>query len=140
MLYGLLVALFVIVCVLLLVAVLLQQGKGGDMAAAFGGGGGQAAFGARQGATVLAKGSAVLGALFMLGALALAIVGQRGPGSVMSGVPTPSSQPAPEVTTPVAPEPVVTQPAEVQPDAEKNAPQAPTNTTATPAPTPVPQQ
>lgn len=134
MLYGLLVALFVIVCCLLLVAVLLQQGKGGDMAAAFGGGGGQGAFGARQGATVLAKGSAVLGGLFMIGALALAIVGQRGPGSVMSGVPTPSSQATPEATTtapaaPVAQEPVVTLPEAVQPDAESETP-------ATPAPEP----
>ncbi len=121
MLYGLLVAVYVLVCLLLLVAVLLQQGKGGDMAAAFGGGGGQGAFGARQGATVLAKGSAVLGALFMVGALALAIVGREGPGSVMSGVPAPSSQPAPAApadVTPVAPEPVVTQPAEVQTEGE----------------------
>ena len=61
MLYWLLVTIYVVVCLLLLLAVLLQQGKGGDIAAAFGGGGGQAAFGARQGATVLSKASAILG-------------------------------------------------------------------------------
>ena len=57
MLYWLLVTVYVVVCLMLLLAVLLQQGKGGDIAAAFGGGGGQAAFGARQGATVLTKAS-----------------------------------------------------------------------------------
>ena len=61
---------------MLLLVILLQQGKG-DMAAAFGGGSSQSAFGARAGATVLSKATAVLAVLFMLGALALAIMGQR---------------------------------------------------------------
>jgi preprotein translocase subunit SecG len=65
--------------------VLLQQGKGGDIAAAFGGGGSQTAFGARAGATVLTKATAVLGVLFMLGAIALGIYGQRGEGSLLVG-------------------------------------------------------
>ena len=69
--------------------VLLQQGKGGDMASAFGGGGSQTAFGARAGATVLTKATTILGVLFMLGAIALGIIGQRGPGSLMSGVEAP---------------------------------------------------
>lgn len=144
MLYGILISLYIAVCFLLLIAVLLQQGKGGDMAAAFGGGGGQGAFGARQGATVLAKGSAALGALFMLGGLALAIVGQRGPGSVMSGVPTPSSQQAPAGTAPLTAEPVLTQPEAVRPDDEKgpDAPAAPPSNLKTqpaePAPAPTP--
>ncbi len=89
MLSLLLSGLYVAVCLLLLLVVLLQQGKGGDMAAAFGGSGSQAAFGARAGASVLTRGTTVLGALFMVGALALAIMGQRGPGSVVSGVESP---------------------------------------------------
>nr|MBA2354790.1 preprotein translocase subunit SecG [Acidobacteriota bacterium] len=96
MLYWLLVTIYVVVCLMLLLAVLLQQGKGGDIASAFGGGGGQAAFGARQGATVLSKSSAILGGLFMLVALGLAIIGARGPGSVMSGL----SGPGPAATSP----------------------------------------
>lgn len=104
MVYYLLVSLYVIVCVLLLLVVLLQQGKGGDMASAFGGGGsGQAAFGARTGATVLTRATTVLGALFMLGSIILGVYGQRGPGSVLSGVkgssapaPAPVHQPAPQ--------------------------------------------
>ena len=78
MLYYLLAVLYVLSCLMLLLVVLLQQGKGGDMASAFGGGGSQTAFGARAGATVLTKATAVLGALFMIGAIALGIFGQRG--------------------------------------------------------------
>lgn len=124
MLYWLLVTLYVLVCFLLLLAVLLQQGKGGDIASAFGGGGGQAAFGARQGATVLSKASAVLGALFMLGALGLAIVGTRGPSSVMSGVPGASPAATTPAKAPVAPP---------NPSGVTNNP-APTQTPVAPAP------
>src|ERR671937_1758012 len=91
--YYLLSALYVLVCLVLLLVILLQQGKG-DMAAAFGGGSSQSAFGARAGATVLSKATTVLAVLFMLGAMALAIIGQRGPGSLMSGTPAPKPAPA----------------------------------------------
>ncbi|MCY4028708.1 MAG: preprotein translocase subunit SecG, partial [Acidobacteria bacterium] len=76
---------YVLACLLLIVVVLLQQGKGGDIAAAFGGGGTQAAFGARAGASLLTRVTTVLGTLFMAGALLLAIIGQRGPASVLGG-------------------------------------------------------
>src|SRR6476646_3859728 len=96
MVYYLLVALYLLICLLLLLVVLLQQGKGGDMASAFGGGGSsQTAFGARAGATVLTRATTVLGAL-MLG-----IYGQRGPGSLLSGVKTPVAP----VQQPAAPAP-----------------------------------
>jgi len=95
MLYYLLVAFYLLVCLLLLLVVLMQQGRGGDMAAAFGGGGSsQAAFGARAGATVLTRATTILGALFMIGAIILGLYGQRGPGSVLSGVKGPAA-PAP---------------------------------------------
>ena len=84
---------YVAVCLLLVLIVLLQQGKGGDIAAAFGGGGTQAAFGARAGATLLTRATTVLGALFMIGALVLAIMGQRGPGSVVGGIDAPETVP-----------------------------------------------
>src|SRR6195256_1904741 len=96
--YYLISAFYVLTCFLLLMVILLQQGKG-DMAAAFGGGSSQSAFGARAGATVLSKATAVLAALFMIGAMALAIMGQRGPGSVVSGTPTPAPVKAPATTT-----------------------------------------
>jgi preprotein translocase subunit SecG len=85
-------AIYVITCLVLMLVVLLQQGKGGDIASAFGGGASQAAFGARSGATVLSRATAVCAVLFMLGALLLGILGQRGPGSVVGGS-TPASRP-----------------------------------------------
>ena len=93
-------AIYVFVCLFLLVVVLLQQGKGGDIAAAFGGSGSQAAFGARAGATVLTRATTVVGALFMIGAMVLAILGQRGPGSLLSGIDAPA---APAAQTEPAP-------------------------------------
>ena len=104
MMSMLLSGVYVVVCLLLLVVVLLQQGKGGDIAAAFGGSGSQAAFGARTGATVLTRATTVLGALFMVGALVLAIMGQRGPGSVVSGVDAPASAPVEDANATTATE------------------------------------
>ena len=102
MMYYLVTALYVFVCFILLMVILLQQGKGGDMASAFGGGSSQTAFGARGGATLLSKITAGFAVLFMLGALGLAIMGQRGGSStLMRGTPAP---PAPAQTTPTSPE------------------------------------
>src|SRR5213594_4495102 len=96
-LYYLLSTFYVLTCLILLMVILLQQGKG-DMAAAFGGGSSQSAFGARAGATVLSKATAILAVLFMVGALALAIMGQRGPGSLVTGAP--AAKPAAPATAP----------------------------------------
>lgn len=96
MLYYVLNFVFVFVCLLLLLVVLLQQGKGGDIASAFGGGGSQTAFGARGGATVLSKATVILGTLFMIVALVLAVIGRQQPGSILSGI-EPPSQTEPEV-------------------------------------------
>jgi len=99
MLYYFLTFLYVFVCLMLLMVVLLQQGKGGDMASAFGGGSSQTAFGARGGATLLTKLTTVFAVLFMLGALALAIIGQRGPSSIVGG----TTAPAPVSSAPKVP-------------------------------------
>jgi len=40
---------------------------------------------------VLTRATTILGALFMLGAIILGVYGQRGPGSVLSGVRGPSA-------------------------------------------------
>jgi preprotein translocase subunit SecG len=95
--YYLVAAVYVVVCFVLMLVVLLQQGKGGDIAQAFGGGTSQAAFGARSGATVLSRATTICAVLFMLGALVVGILGQRGPGSVVGGrsAPAQQSQPAP---------------------------------------------
>jgi preprotein translocase subunit SecG len=93
MVYYLVAALYVITCLVLMLVVLLQQGKGGDIANAFGGGTSQAAFGARSGATVLSRATTICAVLFMLGALLLGVLGQRGPGSVVGGSTPPSRPP-----------------------------------------------
>jgi len=121
MVYYLIATLYVLACLLLLVVVLLQQGKGGDIASAFGGGGSQTAFGARAGATVLTKATTVLGVLFMLGAIALGIMGRGGTGSLMRGLREPQQQsvpaaPAGQPQTPAAqPQTPAAEPQQSQP-------------------------
>jgi preprotein translocase subunit SecG len=87
--YYVLISLFVLVCLILSLVILLQQGRGGDIASAFGGSSSQAAFGARSGATLLTKATSIAAALFMILALALSIIGNRGTSSVVSGLPAP---------------------------------------------------
>src|SRR5204863_9948433 len=105
MMYYLVAALYVMVCLMLVLVVLLQQGKGGDIAAAFGGGSSQAAFGARTGATVLSRATTVCAILFMVGALALGVLGKRGRRSVLGGR-SPLAQPSTPNTTSPAKAPV----------------------------------
>jgi preprotein translocase subunit SecG len=119
MLYYFTAVVYVLVCLVLMMVILLQQGKGGDIANAFGGGTSQAAFGARSGATVLSRATTIAAVMFILGALALGIIGQRGPGSVIGGR-VPQAAPAPPVqTAPGAPG----APAQPPPAAQPPAPQ-----------------
>jgi preprotein translocase subunit SecG len=111
--YYVVAALFVINCFVLMFVILLQQGKGGDIASAFGGGSSQAAFGARSGATVLSRATTVCALLFVIGAIALGILGQRGPGSVVGGrsQQLPASAPGAPAPAPAAPAPGAPAPA-----------------------------
>jgi len=128
MLYYLVTALYILVCLTMMLVVYLQQGKGGDIASAFGGGSSQAAFGARSGATVLSRATTICAILFMVGALALGIVGKRGPGSVLGGR-SPLTQPSGPTPSPL--QQAVPGPAAPTPPA--NAAPAPAPATA-PAP------
>lgn len=138
MLYYVFATLYAFVCLLLLLVVLLQQGRGGDIASAFGGGGSQTTFGARQGATVLSRATTVLGALFMLGALGLAVLGQRGPGSVVGGMRGPAQLPAPPASAPAQPGTTTPPPQNQQPPAQ-SAPATPQGSSA-PSPQGTPQE
>jgi preprotein translocase subunit SecG len=116
MMYYLIATLYVLTCMVLMLVILLQQGKGGDIANAFGGGSSQAAFGARSGATVLSRATTVCAVLFVVGALVLGIVGQRGPGSVIGGrapaAPPPATLPPnPATPAPATPAPPAETPA-----------------------------
>jgi len=101
MLYYLVSALYILVCFTMMLVVYLQQGKGGDIASAFGGASSQAAFGARSGATVLSRATWICAAIFIIGALALGIIGRQGPGSVVGGR-SPLSQPSGPTPSPLA--------------------------------------
>src|SRR3954454_14959053 len=111
--YYVLISLFILTCLILSLVILLQQGRGGDIASAFGGSSSQAAFGARSGATLLTKATSIAAALFMILALALSILGQRGTSSILSGTPAPPSAakpaalpvPGPAAAPPSAPAP-----------------------------------
>ena len=107
--YYVLVVLYVLVCLVLSLVILLQQGRGGDIASAFGGSSSQAAFGARSGATLLTKATSIAAVLFMLFALTLSVLGQRGTSSVVSGTPAPApaatTKPAPVTPAPTTPAP-----------------------------------
>jgi preprotein translocase subunit SecG len=105
MLYYLVATIYVLTCFVLMLVILLQQGKGGDIANAFGGGSSQAAFGARSGATVLSRATTIAAALFLIGAIVLGIVGQRGPGSVLGGRAPAPAKPSPTAPAPAAPAP-----------------------------------
>jgi len=121
MMYYLITALYILTCVSMMLTVYLQQGKGGDIASAFGGGSSQAAFGARSGATVLSRATAVCAVLFMVLALTLGIVGRRGPASVIGGrAPLGPAAPATAPAAPRAPLPTSAAPAPAAP-----APNAP---------------
>ena len=113
--YYALVAVYVLVCLVLSLVILLQQGRGGDIASAFGGSSSQAAFGARSGATLLTKATSIAAVLFMLFALTLSIIGQRGSGSLLSGTPAPPPAAAPPAKPGTAPAPAATSPAATTP-------------------------
>lgn len=103
MLYYLVMTLYVLVCGLLIITILLQQGKGGDIANAFGGGSSQAVFGARSGATMLTRATSVLAALFVIFAIVLTVIGQRGPASVVGGIEGPPPVVPANTTAPATP-------------------------------------
>ena len=96
MLYYLIATLYILTCLVLLLVVLLQQGKGGDIASAFGGSSSQTAFGARTGATLLSRATAVCAGLFMIGRARPGwSLGHRGTSSVVGSLPAPKPASAP---------------------------------------------
>src|SRR5882672_5631623 len=122
MLFYVVTALYILVCLTMMLVVYLQQGKGGDIAAAFGGGGSsQAAFGARSGATILSRATWIAAALFIIGALALGMMGRGGSSSVVGGR-SPLTQPSGPTPSPLARPAAAPKPAAPAPAPANNAP------------------
>jgi preprotein translocase subunit SecG len=87
MLYNILIAVHVLVCIVLILVVLLQSSKGGGLAGAFGGAGGQTMFGGQETATFLSKATTYLAIAFMVLSLLLAFLSaRRGQGGTRSVV------------------------------------------------------
>ena len=87
MLFNLVLAVHVVICISLIIVVLLQSSKGGGLAGAFGGGGGQTMFGGQETASFLSRMTTYLAVAFMLLSLVLALLSARqstaGPRSVV---------------------------------------------------------
>lgn len=99
MVYGLVVAIHILVCFFIIVVVLLQSGNAGDISAAFGGQGSQTAFGPRGAASALSRATTWSAVAFMITSITLSVYSSKrsGPSSVLQGIksqPT-KSQPAP---------------------------------------------
>jgi preprotein translocase subunit SecG len=88
MLYGLVLAIHILVCLFIIIVVLLQSGQSGDLSAAFGGQGSQTAFGPRGAASALSKATTWSAVAFMVTSITLSIYASKrgGPGSVLQGL------------------------------------------------------
>ena len=92
-LYGIIMAVHVIVCIFLVIVVLLQSGKGADVAATFSMSS-QTAFGPRGAATALSRATSIAVVIFMLTSLTLTVRASKSSGgSLLDKLPA-QSQPA----------------------------------------------
>jgi preprotein translocase subunit SecG len=90
----------VIVAIALVGVILMQPGQAGGMGTAFGGGGSQTVFGSQGSTGFLGKLTGVLGTLFFLTSLTLAVLSKGGEESLMEQPDQPQQQqqaPAPPV-------------------------------------------
>ena len=74
MIYGILIAVQMIISVLLVVSILLQSSKGGGLAGIAGGGMTSTVFGGRSAANFLSKATTILAAAFMVNCLLMAVI------------------------------------------------------------------
>jgi len=107
MIYGLVVAVHIIVCFFIIIVVLLQSGKSGDISAAFGGQGSQTAFGPRGAASALSKATTWSAVAFMLTSITLSVMATQrgGPKSVLQGLKSQPVKTQPAPATPATPAP-----------------------------------
>lgn len=76
--YALLMTLHIIVCLCLVAVVLVQSGKGGGLAGGAFGGATQTVFGGRGATDFITRATVVLGVLFFVTSLSLALLTMRG--------------------------------------------------------------
>ena len=116
--YGLLLGLHLLVCLCLITVILVQSGKGGGLAGGAFGGATQTVFGGRGATDFITRATVVLGVLFFLTSLSLALLTTRGTARARSIVSdaakrtstTAPAAPAGGTATPVTPAPVTPAP------------------------------
>jgi len=84
--YAFLLALHMVVCLCLVAVILVQSGKGGGLAGGAFGGATQTVFGGRGATDFITRATVVLGVLFFVTSLSLALMTTRGPGTQRSVV------------------------------------------------------
>lgn len=94
--YGFVIFMHVIVCILLATVILMQSGRGGGLTEAFSSA--ESLFGAQTN-TFMTKGTTVLGILFFVTCLSLAVLSSQKGKSLMSGAVT---QPQATATAPLS--------------------------------------
>src|SRR5579864_7293814 len=109
MIYGLIVAVHILVCFFIIIVVLLQSGTSGDLSAAFGSQGSQTAFGPRGAASALSRATTWSAVAFMITSITLSVYASRRSGVPNSGLEGIKSQP---VKTQPASTPAPTSPTE----------------------------
>jgi preprotein translocase subunit SecG len=103
--FGIVLAIHIVIAFVLIVLVLIQHGKGADAGASFGGSS-QSFFGSRGTATFLSKTTAILATLFFITSLSLAYIASKevkGYKSVVSEQQAPSKEDASRSDVPVVP-------------------------------------
>ncbi len=123
----------VLLCFLLILVVLLQSGKAADLAGAFGGAGSQTAFGPRGAATFLSRATTWCAVMFMLTSFAV-VVRQERQGTTPTDKSIFQNLPTQQQTTPPAPVPAPSAPAQQAPAQQPTpAPAPPTPPAKAPA-------
>ena len=82
--YGVILALHILICVALIAVVLVQSGKGGGLAGGAFGGSAQTVFGGRGAVDFVTRATVILGALFFTTSLTLAIMKNSQAGAARS--------------------------------------------------------
>ena len=100
--YGFLLGLHLLVCLSLVAVILVQSGKGGGLAGGAFGGATQTVFGGRGAMDFITRATVVLGVLFFVTSLSLALLTTRGPARSRSVV-SEAARRAGAAAPPVAP-------------------------------------
>jgi len=134
--YGLLLALHVLICLALVLVILLQSGKGGGLAGGAFGGTAQTVFGGRGATDFLSRATMVLGGAFFVTSMVLALMssGVRGPARSLIQEEARRALPSPPPQSPGPGGAPAQQPPAGQPPASGQAPAG----GQTPAPAPPP--